>query len=235
MSLEIISSISSNKNGRHTIRGHDLITLMQKRSVVDMIFLLWRGDFPSPREKQLLEAMLVASVEHGVEAPSLFIPRVVASTGNSMNAALAASTLAMGTKHGGAIEGAAQLLISDLSAADLVTAALNHKRRLSGYGHKIYKDHDPRSAALAAKARSLKFYGPYFKKAYTIEKELAKAKGSKLPLNVDGAIAAGLLELDFDPRLGQAFFIIPRLIGAAAHVLEEISQGKSYHRLHEKE
>lgn len=229
--LELTTNISTSRNGRHSIRKHDLIKLIEKNSLVDVIFLLWRGTLPKAREAKLLESMLVASVEHGIEAPSLFIPRVVASTGNPMNVALAASALAVGTRHGGAIETAALLLARSETPSHLVTEYIVAKKIIPGLGHKIYKFEDPRATALYHKARQLRFKNHYFKKAYAIERIFKKVKGKHLPLNIDGAIAAGLLELGFDPRLGQAFFVIPRLIGAAAHILEEQTGGKSYHRL----
>lgn len=231
MNLEIESAISKSKNGRHAIRNHDLIKLIEKNSLVDVIFLLWRGNLPKTREAKLLESMLVASVEHGIEAPSLFIPRVVASTGNSMNAALAAAALAVGTRHGGAIEAAATMLTRSTAATNIVKEYLATKKTIPGLGHKIYKTEDPRATAIYAKAKKLRLAGRYFRKAYAIERAFKKEKGKHLPLNIDGAIAAGLLELGFDPRLGQAFFVIPRLIGAAAHILEELGSGQSYHRL----
>lgn len=229
--LNLTTKLSSFKHNHHRIRNHDLIKLIEKHSLIDVIFLLWRGNLPKAREGKLLESMLVASVEHGLAAPSIFIPRVVASTGNSMNAALAASALAVGTRHGGAIEAAAYLLARPGKPAQLVAEYLATKKTIPGLGHKIYKTEDPRATALYHRARQLHFKCHYFKKAYAIERAFQKEKSKRLPLNIDGAIAAGLLELGFDPRLGQAFFIIPRLIGAAAHILEELASGQSYHRL----
>ncbi len=229
--LSLSTKLSSFKNSRHYIRKHNLIKLIKKNSLADVIFLLWRGTFPTKRETQLLNSMLVASVEHGIEAPSIFVSRVITSTGNPMNVALAASALAVGTRHGGAIEAAALLLATPLSPTEIVTQHLNAKQVIPGLGHKLYKDKDPRATALYQQAQRLGFPCTYFKKAYALQRAFHQAKGKHLPLNIDGALAAGLLELKFDPRLGQAFFIIPRLIGAAAHTLEEQTSGKSYHRL----
>ncbi len=55
---------------------------------------------------------------------------------------------------------------------------------------------------------------------------LEKQIGKKLPINVDGAIAALLRDLDFPPRFGNAFFIIARIPGLIAHVIEEQTQQK---------
>ena len=119
--LTIESSISSNKDGEHIIRDKSLASLVKKATVADMVMLLWNGKLPTKNQRALLDTILVAMTEHGVESPSTFVPRISASTGNAMNAALATSALAVGTKHGGAIEAAAYLLARKESAQDIVS------------------------------------------------------------------------------------------------------------------
>ncbi len=229
--LEINSQISSNKDGEHFIRGKSVASLMKKATLADMIMLLWRGKMPTANQRALLDTILVAMVEHGVESPSTFVPRISASTGNPMNAALATSALAVGTRHGGAIEAAAHLLARKESAGELVAEYLAQKKILPGYGHRIYKEEDPRATLIFKRAKQLKFTCIYFKKAYEIQTELKQQKGIQLPLNIDGAAAAAMLELGIDPAYGMALFIIPRMIGAAAHIVEEQQTTKGYRRL----
>ena len=173
--------------------------------------------------------MLVASVENGIEAPSLYVPRIVAASGNDFHVALAASCLAIGSKHGGAAEACAMILASDKTTEEIIQGIV------PGFGHKIYKTEDPRATALYNKTKELGFAATYFDKAYAIEKTLETKKGKKLPLNIDGAIAAILLELKLDPRLGKALFMIARIVGASAHILEEMNQKNSYYRLEESD
>lgn len=229
--MEFRTNISKTENGVHSIRGSDLIELIEKRSFVEVLFLLLRGNFPSTQEKELAESMLVASVENGIEAPSLYVPRVVAASGNSFHTALASGMLAIGEKHGGAAEKAAGMLSSGKSSG----AIAEEYKIIPGFGHKIYKDGDPRAQALYKKAKSLGFACTFFDLAFAVEKELEKKKGKKLPLNIDGAIACCMLELGFDVKLGKALFLISRIVGMSAHVLEEYQQGNSYYRLDEKD
>ena len=193
--------------------------------------MLWRGDFPSLEEKELMEAVLVASVENGIATPSIFVPRISASVGNSMHVALAAGLLSMGENHGGAAEKCAKLLASDLKASEIA----EQNKIIAGFGHKIYKDKDPRAEAIYEKAKKLGFSCKFFDLAYEIESELEKKAGKKIPLNIDGAIAAAMLELNFDPQFGKAIFALARLVGAAAHVKEEFDQKNSYHRLEDSD
>lgn len=223
--------ISSTKKGAHSIRGHVLTDLIGEHSFVDMIFLLLRGTMPDNKERQLLDAMLIAATEHGIHAPSVFVPRVSASVGNDVHTALAAGILAMGPAHGLAIEPLATILSSKKKAERIVAEHLKAGKHIPGFGHKVYVTEDPRARLLHEKALSLKLPILYFERAYQIERALVRAKGTKFPLNVDGAIAASVLTLGFKPDTGNVIFILPRLLGIAAHVLEEREQNNSYYRL----
>ena len=64
-----------------------------------------------------------------------------------------------------------------------------------------------------------------------IEKELEISKGKKLPINVDGAIAAIISDMDFDWKLGKAFFLIGRVAGLTAHVYEEQTEFKPMRKM----
>lgn len=68
--------------------------------------------------------------------------------------------------------------------------------------------------------------------ARAFEKALEKSLGRRLPLNVDGALAALLVDLDFPPELGNAFFIIARVAGLAAHAHEEMTHQRPMRRIH---
>ena len=233
--MKFKTRISATKNGAHYIRGHRLGTLIKSRSFVDVVFLLLRGAFPKKNEARLFEAALVAMAEHGIEPPSIFVPRVVASTGNAFHVALAAGCLAIGTKHGGAIEAAANVFRSPKSPSKIVEEYAARREPLPGFGHRLYTTEDPRVRVLFEYARTLGFSCRFFKKAYTIQAELRKMKQKMIPLNIDGAVAAILLELKFDPRLGEAVFLMARIAGMSAHVLEEYDQANRYYRLGEED
>jgi citryl-CoA lyase len=64
-----------------------------------------------------------------------------------------------------------------------------------------------------------------------IEKELEKQTGKKLPINVDGAIAAISSDMGFDWRLGKAFFLLGRVAGLTAHVYEEQTEQKPMRKM----
>ncbi len=233
--MEFKTSISKTTDGKHAIHGKDLAELIEKHSFTEAVFLLLKGNLPSEKEAKLLDAMLVAAVENGIEAPSIFVPRIVASSGNAFHTALAGGMLAIGEHHGGAGEQAAQIFSSGKTAQEVVDEYETAKKFIPGFGHKIYKTEDPRAAALYNKAKELGFSCEAFHLAYAIEKELERRKGKKLPLNIDGAQAACMAELGLDWRLGKALFLIARIAGMSAHVLEEMKQQNSFYRLAESD
>ncbi len=227
------TNISKTEGGEHEIYGHKVTELMKQHSFVDTVFLLYTGKLPSDGERILLDAMLVASAEHGIEAPSLYVPRVSVASGNSVHIGMAAGILAIGEAHGGAGEASGRVLASDESAEEIVTRFEKEAKFIPGFGHKVYKDEDPRATIIYSKAKEGKVPLVAFEKAYAIEQLLEKQKGKKLPLNIDGAFAAGVLALGMDPAAAKALFVFSRVAGMGAHAIEEKMQKNGYWRLEE--
>lgn len=232
--MKFNTKISETKNGEHAIYGKKVTELMKTYTFTDVIFLLYAGALPTDDERSVLDALLVAAAEHGIETPSGYVPRVSAASGNSVHTAMAAGMLAMGEAHGGAGEAAALMLLRDESPDVIVAEYAALKKNIPGFGHPLYKDEDPRAAIIYVKAKAagkkLKTFAP-FEKAYAIEAALAQAKGKKLPLNIDGAFAAAILALGMPPAAAKAIFVLARTAGMGAHALEELAQNNGYKRL----
>jgi citryl-CoA lyase len=214
------------------IRGYRLLDLVGNLSFAQAIYLILKGELPTEKESKMMEAMLVSVIDHGIAPPSAIAARAVASGGNSLNVGVAAGVLAFGSAHGGALEDAMRFLQegvkSGRSVEEIVKEYLENKKPIPGYGHRYYKDFDPRTERLMDIAKELGFYGPHCKFAEDVEEEISRQKGKKLVLNVDGAIAAIASEMGFDWRLGKGFFIIGRVPGLVAHVYEELTTEKPF-------
>ena len=104
---------------------------------------------------------------------------------------------------------------------------------IPGFGHKVYKNEDPRATIIYMKAKEGRVPLAAFEKAYAVEALLEKQKGKKLPLNIDGAFAAGVLALGMDPSAAKALFVFGRVAGMGAHAIEEKAQHNGYWRLEE--
>jgi citrate synthase len=93
-------------------------------------------------------------------------------------------------------------------------------KRLPGFGHRLHET-DPRTLKLFEIAEKLNFSGKNIEFCKSMEKALEAKTGRRLPINVDGAIAAVISDMGFDWRLGKGFFMISRLPGLIAHAYEE--------------
>jgi citrate synthase len=214
------------------LRGYRIDELMGNISFSEAIFLAFANRLPSKTETQMIEAILVSSVDHGATPPSCQAARTVAMTGSPLNAAVAAGVLAISTHHGGAIENCMRMLTETVErwkpsgetlekfAEGIIREYRENNKRLPGFGHRFHTL-DPRTVKLFAIATNLDAAGDHIQMASALEKAMERVSGKKLPVNVDGAIAAALCDLGMPPELGNAFFMIARLPGLVAHVWEE--------------
>jgi len=229
-----ISKIEPNHIVTKGYRQEDLIGNVPFASVV---YLLLRGILPSPEHGRMMDAILTSCIDHGVTPPSSIASRTVASGGVPLPTAVAAGILSIGDAHGGAIEKGAKLLQEGILkmrkegttveaiASTLVNESNEKKKRIPGFGHRIHTA-DPRTKRLFDLAEQLHIAQDHIALSKAIETALAKTQGKKLPINVDGAIAAIISDMGFDWRLGKAFFLLGRVAGLTAHVYEEQTQEK---------
>jgi len=104
------TAITEIKRGEIRVRGYDIREMMEKLSFSDAVFLILKGELPTKEESEMMRAILVSSVDHGVTPPSVLSARSVLSGGNPLNSAVAGGILTIGDVHGGAIERCARIL-----------------------------------------------------------------------------------------------------------------------------
>jgi citrate synthase len=217
------------------VRGLDLTAdVMGKLSFGDMVFLLVGGRLPDADELRLVDAILVALVEHGL-TPSAMVARVTYSVApESLPGAVAAGLLGAGSVVLGSMEECGRLLTrvaeetsAGVGRSESITRIVDEYRaagkRLPGIGHAIHTEGDPRAARLYALAQECGRHGSHLD-ALTELADLAAPPGKLLPVNVTGAVAAILLELGVPWPLHRGFALISRSAGLVAHVGEEMSE-----------
>ncbi|MBI4473828.1 MAG: citryl-CoA lyase [Acidobacteria bacterium] len=219
------------------VRGQDITTLMRNATFTEVAFLLYQGRLPTPQECRLLDAILISVADHGPGSPSAAASRIVAS-GNRQapEAAIAAGILAVGDAHAGAGLACMQMIKDGLDLAKresisvsdaarrIVEASIEEGKRLAGFGHRNHST-DPRTILLFDLAQELKLNGAgieFLQAAANVIREKIKP----LPINVDGALAAILHDLGFPPLFGKLIFIVGRVAGLAAQVMEEYTREK---------
>lgn len=231
------TAISTSDETQIWYKGYDLTSLMTRNTFTDTIFLLYKERIPNAHERQLLDAILSASADHGPGSPSAATARL-AATGNreSFSAAIAAGVLAIGDAHGGAGEACMGLIargielalsesISVEAAAQRVAdEARAQGKRLPGLGHRTHTT-DPRKEILFNLAREGGLAGEGIAFMQALE-DYVRQQIKPLPINVDGAIAAVLYDLGFPAPAGKLLFIIGRVAGLTVEVLEEYTREK---------
>jgi citrate synthase len=214
-----------------------------------MTYLVLTGRLPTGGQATVLNALFVAAVEHGISPPSM-VSRCFASYGTSIQAAMAGGVLSFGDKMGGAGEQLAKLMVERVAASGingatsdealvlearrLVEQSRNAGARLPGFGIPLHR-RDPRSAALMKIARREEVFGVYCRFAEMLERELEKSVGKPIPLNLDGAGAALVLDLGFPWQLTRMFIITPRTVSMAAHFMEESEQDTQWRHVPQSE
>ena len=243
--LDWTTAITSVQPNELRLRGYRIDELMGRVTFGQAVYLALKGELPSPQVGRLMDAMLVSSIDHGATPPSALASRTVASTGATLSGSIAAGVLSINRYHGGAIEGCMRLLREAIDrldgdhspaevASEMLAELRSQKRRAPGFGHRIHTD-DPRTKRLLALADELGASGDGVTMARAFEIALEESLGRRLPLNVDGALAALLVDLGFPSELGNAFFIVARVTGLAAHVYEEMNRQRPMRRIHPTE
>ncbi len=218
------------------VRGYDIAELMGRVSFGQAVYLILRGELPDEPTGQLMEAIIVSSIDHGATPPSVMAARTLASTGATLSASVGAGLMSINAHHGGAITKCARQLgeiserasrehcsLEDAAAAQLAEWK-SQGTRMSGFGHRIHSA-DPRTSRLFELAREAGAFGDHCRTAEAVE-SVFRAGGKSLPINVDGAIGAVLADLGFDPEVMNGLFMIARTPGLIAHVREEQTRMK---------
>lgn len=242
-SLAWKTGITKIKADEVRLKGYRLDELMGQVSFSQAVYLAFKGELPSENVGKIIDAIFVSSIDHGASPPSTLAAITVASTGATLNAAVASGILAISRFHGGAIEDCMGVLLQtdekskaknlsiQSAAEEIVDEYRITGRRISGFGHRLHTE-DPRAQKLFHLVDELSIGGQFVEAARSIETALLNSLGKKLPINVDGAIAAILCQLDLSPGVANAFFMIARVPGLVAHIQEERTRYKPMRPVH---
>ncbi|BCH07684.1 citryl-CoA lyase [Mesorhizobium sp. 131-3-5] len=223
------------------LRGYEIQDLIGRVSFPAMIWLMLRGELPSEDQAALLGIALGAAVDHGPQAPSIAIARMAATCGVGINSAMASAINVLGDVHGGAGEQAlsfyrdiAVAIDGGMALGEAVSVRLDRffveeKGYVPGLGHRFHPV-DPRAPRLLELTREFAargvVNGRFADIAEVIEAEVARRKGKRIPLNIDGATAVIYGELGFPPPLTRGLFVLSRSVGILAHAWEQSQQSE---------
>jgi len=227
------SAISTSNEETILVRGRDLAhELIGTINFTEHFWLLVTGALPTPSQRRVLDATLVAIAEHGL-VPSVQVSRMtLAAAPEALQGAVAAGILGCGSVVLGSSEAAGQFLAEivkrdpeTLDPAGTIAAVVREyrqaKRAIPGYGHPLHKGGDPRAARLFEVATEAGIAGRHVQIATMVEKLLPELIGRPLSLNVSGAIPAVLLDAGYPLLALKGVPLLARTAGLIAHLLEE--------------
>ncbi len=194
------------------------------------------GRMPTDLEARAFESSLVLYMDHGFNA-STFTVRVIASTLSDMYSAIAGGIGALkGPLHGGANEKAMEMLLDAKKKAEekgkplveyieeYILEKLARKEKIMGFGHRVYKIHDPRTDVAEKFIKQLPegdFWLPVLKKA-----EEVMWREKKLPANIDFYTAVLYYQLGIPIPMYTPIFAMGRIVGWTAHYIEQVKNNR---------
>ncbi|MDC0506113.1 ATP citrate synthase [Candidatus Gracilibacteria bacterium] len=242
------TSTISDERGEELEYNHRRITEYVKRgSIASVISNLWlKRDLPSYGD-DFLNTVIILLADHGPAVSGAHNSIVAARAGNDIKSSLISGLTTIGPSFGGAIDGAAKYFFEavqdNMDPRDFVEHMKASGKRIPGIGHKVKSKFNPDKRCEILLEKKAKFKNTrYIDFALSVEK-ITLEKKSNLILNVDGCIAAMLLDLFEDIAMSHSeikvyidagicngFFILARSIGFIGHVIDQKRLGEGLYR-----
>jgi citrate synthase len=212
-------------------KGKEIVQPDPALSHAANFLLLLNGEKPSATAERALDIALILHADHELNA-STFAARVAAATLSDMHSAITAAIGTLkGALHGGANEAVFHILEKiDTSGADpveYVRKMLAEKKKISGFGHRVYHTEDPRATHLRRMSEDLcRSAGQpkWFEMSSRIEQFVKSEK--KLNANVDFYSASTYHVLGIAVDLFTPIFAVSRISGWTAHVIEQLEHNR---------
>ena len=212
-------------------KGKEVVEPDRSLSHAANFLLMLNGERPSATAERALDIALILHADHELNA-STFAARVTAGTLSDMHSAITSAIGALkGPLHGGANEAVFRILeaisSSDADPVEYVKGMLAQKKKIPGFGHRVYHTEDPRATHLRAMSRDLgnsSGESKWFEYSHKIE-EFVKAD-KKLNANVDFYSASTYHTLGIDVDLFTPVFAVSRISGWTAHVIEQLEDNR---------
>ena len=210
--------------------GQEPIAPKAGASIAENFLYMLTGNQPDKVAIEALDKALVLHADHELNA-STFAARVTVATLSDIYSGVTSAIGALkGPLHGGANE-AVMAMLEEIGTADNVTSYINeklaNKEKIMGFGHRVYKNGDPRAKHLQKMSQELgKITGNlnWYNMSIQIEEIVTGQKGLKP--NVDFYSASVYTSLEIPRDLFTPIFAISRTSGWTAHILEQYENNR---------
>ncbi|MFW5776471.1 MAG: citrate/2-methylcitrate synthase [Spirochaetota bacterium] len=206
-------------------------------SIAGNYLYMLTGRRPTALEERIMDICFILHADHGMNA-STFAAMVVASTLSDIYLAIGSGVSALaGPLHGGANVEVVQML-SEIASRDAVDEwyanAVAAKRKITGFGHRVYKAYDPRARILgplaALLARDSERVGTLYSVARALEEKVVSDLGAtkKVFPNVDFYSGLVYQSMGIPPELYTTIFAVARVSGWTARVMEYLQKNRIF-------
>lgn len=225
----IIAAFDRHRRGLDAIEPDAGMTFAQ-----NFLYML-NGEKPTDAMTRAFDICMITHADHGLNN-STFTARVIISTLSDLYSALTGAIGSLrGPLHGGANEGVMRMLGEIPTVADAepyILGKLERKEKIMGFGHRVYKNTDPRATELKTLAKQLAADTgnmDLYEKSSTIEKVMENAVAAKgIYANVDFYSATTYHCIGLKLDLFTPMFALSRIGGWAGHVLEQLADNRLY-------
>ncbi|GBD04278.1 Citrate synthase [bacterium HR19] len=218
------------------IRGLEPVHPLENVSVAANWLWIYKGQKPSEEEERIFDIILILHAEHEINASTFSARVVISSFTDIYSAVIAAIGSLKGPLHGGANEDVMNMLseIKDPSnVEEYVKSKLSRKEKIPGFGHRVYKNYDPRAAILKSIAEKLAEKNSRVKHWLEIGKRIEKFMIDNLGQkgiypNVDFFSGIVMSYLGIEPRMFTPIFATGRIVGWLAHIIEQLKDNRIF-------
>ncbi|MGZ3690454.1 MAG: bifunctional 2-methylcitrate synthase/citrate synthase [Pseudobdellovibrio sp.] len=211
-------------------KGLDFIAPDSKLSIAENFFHMCFGKVPEARVVKAFDVSLILYAEHSFNA-STFTSRVVTSTQSDIYSATVAGIGALkGPLHGGANEMVMHMMIEiadENKAEQWMLDALANKKKVMGFGHRVYKSGDSRVPTMKKYAQvmaDVTGQQKWMKMYSSLEKVMAEKK--KIYPNLDFPAGPAYYMMGFEIDFFTPIFVMARTTGWSAHIMEQTANNR---------
>ena len=233
----IRSTISDDRGEEPLYQGYPASELINAGyDITHVIGLLWDNRLVSKQEAEIIKRIIMLSADHGPCVSGALSTVIAACAGIGLSQSVAAGLIMIGPRFGGAVTDAGRWFKYAIDNKMTVDEFLPYMKKnvgpVPGIGHRVksLKNPDKRVKELVGHVKSLGIKTPHLDFALEVEK-ITTVKKDNLILNVDGTMAAVLVDIGFPVESLNGFFILARTIGMIGHWTDQKRQGSRLIRL----
>ncbi len=231
------TTISDDRGDEPLYDGYAASELINKGyEIPHVIALLWDKRLITKQEAEIIKRIMMLSADHGPCVSGALATIIAACAGIGMSQAVAAGLIMIGPRFGGAVTDAGRYFKHAVDTQMTVDDFLSYMKKevgpVPGIGHRVksLRNPDKRVKELVSYVKGLGIPTPHLDFALAVEK-VTSVKKDNLILNVDGTMAAVLVDIGFPVESLNGFFILSRTIGLIGHWVDQKRQESRLIRL----